>query len=52
MNIILVSNNLAKARTLTLTRMHIALFAGGFLVKRCVAGDGTELSFPALRGQD
>ena len=50
MNIILVSNNLAKARTLTLTRMHIVLFAGGFLLSTVLLAMG--LNYLSLRYAD
>ena len=50
MNIILVSNNLAKARTLTLTRLHLALVAGGFLLSAVLLA--MALNYLSLRYAD
>lgn len=50
MNIILVSNNLAKARTLTLTRLHLALVAGGFLFSAVLLA--MALNYLSLRYAD
>lgn len=50
MNIILVSNNLAKARTLTLTRLHLALAAGAFLLSAVLLA--MALNYLSLRYAD
>ena len=50
MNIILISNNLAKARTLTLTSMHLALLAGAFFLAAILLAMG--LNYLSLRYAD
>ena len=50
MNIILISNNLAKARTLTLTTKHLVLLAGAFLLSSVLLAMG--LNYLSLRYAD
>ncbi len=50
MDIILISNNLAKARTLTLTSMHLALLAGAFFLAAILLAMG--LNYLSLRYAD
>ncbi len=50
MNIILISNNLAKARTLTLTSTHLVLLAGAFLFAAVLLAMG--LNYLSLRYAD
>ncbi|MGH8764063.1 MAG: M23 family metallopeptidase [Nitrosospira sp.] len=50
MNIILISNNLAKARTLTLTSKHLVLVAGAFLLVAVLLAMG--LNYLSLRYAD
>ncbi|SCY18438.1 Peptidase family M23 [Nitrosospira sp. Nl5] len=50
MNVILISNNLAKARTLTLTSAHLVLLAGGFLLAIVLLAMG--LNYLSLRYAD
>ena len=50
MNIILISNNLAKARTLTLTSTHFVLLAGAFFLAAVLLAMG--LNYLSLRYAD
>jgi murein DD-endopeptidase MepM/ murein hydrolase activator NlpD len=50
MNVILISNNLAKARTLTLTSTHLVLLAGTFLLVAVLLAMG--LNYLSLRYAD
>ncbi|MBA4141508.1 MAG: M23 family metallopeptidase [Nitrosospira sp.] len=50
MNIILISNNLAKARTLTLTTTHLVLLAAAFFLSSIVLAMG--LNYLSLRYAD
>ena len=50
MNVILISNNLAKARTLTLTSTHLVLVAGAFLLVAMLLAMG--LNYLSLRYAD
>ena len=50
MNIILVSNNLAKARTLTLTSAHLVLLAAGFVLAAVLLA--MALNYLSLRYAD
>lgn len=50
MNIILVSNNLAKARTLTLTSVHLVLLAAGFVLAAVLLA--MALNYLSLRYAD
>ncbi|MEO7465082.1 MAG: M23 family metallopeptidase [Nitrosospira sp.] len=50
MNIILISNNLAKARTLTLTSTHVVLLAGAFFLASVLLAMG--LNYLSLRYAD
>jgi murein DD-endopeptidase MepM/ murein hydrolase activator NlpD len=50
MNVILISNNLAKARTLTLTSAHLVLLAGAFLLAIVLLAMG--LNYLSLRYAD
>ncbi|MDQ3186427.1 MAG: M23 family metallopeptidase [Pseudomonadota bacterium] len=50
MNVILISNNLAKARTLTLTSTHLVLVAGAFLLAAVLLAIG--LNYLSLRYAD
>lgn len=50
MNIILISNNLAKARTLTLTSRHFVLLAGAFFLATVLLAMG--LNYLSLRYAD
>lgn len=50
MNVILISNNLAKARTLTLTSTHLVLLAGAFLLVAVLLAMG--LNYLSLRYAD
>ena len=50
MNVILISNNLAKTKTLTLTSAHLVLVAGAFLLASVLLAMG--LNYLSLRYAD